>query len=143
MQIVLICNNTGIIDIPVNYNYYVQSAIFKLLADENPHYAEYLHDIADGSKTKYKFFTFGSLIGKKHFYNKTLYYEGEIKLEIRSVSNEFLQILSDSIAHGNKLCIGKHCLSIKDIDIRNYTVPDNLLKICTLTPIVAKKTNRR
>lgn len=139
MQIVLICNNTGIIDIPVNYNYYVQSAIFKLLADENPHYAEYLHDIADGSKTKYKFFTFGPLIGKKHFYNKTLYYEGEIKLEIRSVSNEFLQILSDSIAHGNKLCIGKHCLSIKDIDIRNYTVPDTLLKIRTLTHIVAKK----
>lgn len=139
MQIVLTCQNTGIIDIPVNYNYYVQSAIFKILADENSDYAEYLHNIADGSKTRYKFFTFGSLIGKSHFYNKTLYYEGGIKLEIRSVSNEFLQVLSNSILNGNKLCIGKHCLSIKDVDIRGYTVPDTLLKIRTLTPIVAKK----
>ncbi len=161
MQIVLTCQNTGIIDIPVNYNYYVQSAIFKILADENSDYAEYLHNIADGSKTRYKFFTFGSLIGKSHFYNKTLYYEGGIKLEIRSVSNEFLQVLANSILNGNKLCIGKHCLSIKDVDIRGYTVPDTLLKIesiClkapisssytvpdtllkirTLTPIVAKK----
>lgn len=139
MQIVFICQNTGIIDIPVNYNYYVQSAIFKILADENSDYAEYLHNIADGSKTRYKFFTFGSLIGKSHFYNKTLYYEGGIKLEIRSVSNEFLQVLANSILNGNKLCIGKHCLSIKDVDIRGYTVPDTLLKIRTLTPIVAKK----
>lgn len=139
MQIVLTCQNTGIIDIPVNYNYYVQSAIFKILADENSDYAEYLHNIADGSKTRYKFFTFGSLIGKSHFYNKTLYYEGGIKLEIRSVSNEFLQVLANSILNGNKLCIGKHCLSIKDVDIRGYTVPDTLLKIRTLTPIVAKK----
>ena len=139
MQIVLTCQNTGIIDIPVNYNYYVQSAIFKILADENSDYAEYLHNIADGSKTRYKFFTFGSLIGKSHFYNKTLYYEGGIKLEIRSVSNEFLQVLANSILNGNKLCIGKHCLSIKDVDIRGYTVPDTLLKIRTLTPIVAKR----
>ena len=139
MQIVLTCQNTGIIDIPVNYNYYVQSAIFKILADENSDYAEYLHNIADGSKTRYKFFTFGSLIGKSHFYNKTLYYEGGIKLEIRSVSNEFLQVLANSVLNGNKLCIGKHCLSIKDVDIRGYTVPDTLLKIRTLTPIVAKK----
>lgn len=139
MQIVLTCQNTGIIDIPVNYNYYVQSAIFKILADENSDYAEYLHNIADGSKTRYKFFTFGSLIGKSHFYNKTLYYEGGIKLEIRSVSNEFLQVLANSILNVNKLCIGKHCLSIKDVDIRGYTVPDTLLKIRTLTPIVAKK----
>lgn len=139
MQIVLTCQNTGIIDIPVNYNYYVQSAIFKILADENSDYAEYLHNIADGSKKRYKFFTFGSLIGKSHFYNKTLYYEGGIKLEIRSVSNEFLQVLANSILNGNKLCIGKHCLSIKDVDIRGYTVPDTLLKIRTLTPIVAKK----
>lgn len=139
MQIVLTCQNTGIIDIPVNYNYYVQSAIFKILADENSDYAEYLHNIADGSKTRYKFFTFGSLIGKSHFYNKTLYYEGGIKLEIRSVSNEFLQVLANSILNGNKLCIEKHCLSIKDVEIRGYTVPDTLLKIRTLTPIVAKK----
>ena len=139
MQILLTCQNTGIIDIPVNYSYYIQSAIFKLLAIENSDYAEYLHDIADGSKTRYKFFTFGSLIGKSHFYNKTLYYEGDVKLEIRSVSNEFLQVLADSILHGNKLCIGKHCLSIKNVDIKNYTVPDTLLNIRTLTPIVAKK----
>lgn len=139
MQIMLTCQNTGIIDIPVNYNYYIQSAIYKLLADENSNYAKYLHDIADGSRTRYKFFTFGSLIGKSHFYNKTLYYEGDIMLEIRSASDDFIRILSNSITHGNKVCIGKHSLPIRSVDMRNYIVPDTLLKIRTLTPIVAKR----
>ena len=31
MQLLLTFDNKGIIDIPVNYNYYIQSAIFTLL----------------------------------------------------------------------------------------------------------------
>lgn len=139
MQIFFTLKNTGIIDIPVNYNYYVQSAVYKLLKDENPDYADFLHDTAYGEKTRYKFFTFGPLIGKSYFYNKTLYYEGNIKLEIRSASDDFMQILSNSIANGNNMCIGKHSLPIKSVDMRNYIVPDALLKIRTLTPIVAKR----
>ena len=79
MQIILTFDNKGIIDIPVNYNYYIQSAIFALLADENAYYAELLHDTAYGGKAKYKFFTFGELKGKSFFHNKKLYFEQNLK----------------------------------------------------------------
>lgn len=50
MQILLTFENTGIIDIPVNYNYYIQSSIFSLLADEDAGFSEMLHDTAYGGK---------------------------------------------------------------------------------------------
>ena len=39
MQLLLSFDNKGVIDFPVNYNYYIQAAIFALLADEDAEYA--------------------------------------------------------------------------------------------------------
>ena len=79
MQILLTLENTGIIDIPVNYNYCIQSSIFALLADEDAEYAKMLHNTAYGGKFKYKMFTFGKPEGRSHFRDKKLYYEGDIR----------------------------------------------------------------
>lgn len=138
MQLLITYENTGIISIPVNYNYYIQSAIFKLLAEENTEFAEHLHNVADGGKTKYKFFTFGPLIGKSHFHDKKLYFEGDIRLEIRSVSDEFIGLLADALKKRNSFCIGKHDLTVKSIEKKAYKITDSMIKIRTLTPIVAK-----
>jgi len=138
MQLLITYENTGIIAIPVNYNYYIQSAIFKLLAEENTDFAEHLHNVADGGKTKYKFFTFGPLIGKSHFHDKQLYFEGDIRLEIRSASNDFIESLESALKKRKLFCLGKHNLLVTDIQKTDYTITDSLLKIRTLTPIVSK-----
>lgn len=138
MQIILILKNDGIIDIPVNYNYHIQSAIFRLLAEENADFTEHLHSVADGEKTKYKFFTFGPLIGKNHFHDKKLYFEGDIRLEIRSASSDFIGLLESAMMKGNVFCLGKHSLQITDIQKTDDIITDSLLKIRTLTPIVSK-----
>ena len=138
MQLLLTFENTGIVDIPVNYNYYIQSSIFTLLADEDPEYAAMLHDTAYGGKYRYKLFTFGELKGKSHFHDKKLYYEGNIVLEIRSVSDMFLQVIMNSALKAGKMRIGKHDLQIKNIELFTYQITDSLIKIHTLTPIVAK-----
>lgn len=138
MQLFITLKNIGIIDIPVNYNFYIQSAIFRLLAEKNADFAEHLHSVADGEKTKYKFFTFGSLIGKNHFHDKKLYFEGNIKLEIRSVSDEFIEMLADTLTSGSPFCIGKHCLTAESVEKKEYTITDSLIKIRTLSPIVSK-----
>lgn len=139
MQIVLTFDNTGIIDIPVNYNYYIQSAIFALLADEDSAYAEQLHDTAYGGRAKYKFFTFGELSGKNHFRDKKLYFEGDIRLEIRSASDEFIQVLMEAVLRVGKMRIGRHTLEIKTVEGLDHRITDNLIQIRTLTPIIAKE----
>ena len=139
MQILLTFENTGIIDIPVNYNYYIQSSIFSLLADEDAGFSEMLHDTAYGGKFKYKMFTFGELKGRNHFHDKKLYYEGDIRLEIRSASDMFLQVLMNSALKAGHMRVGKHDLCVKSVELINYRITDSLIKIRTLTPIVAKE----
>lgn len=139
MQLLLTFENTGIIDIPVNYNYLIQSAIFSLLAKENAEYAEQLHNIAYGGKNRYKFFTFGELIGKKHFHEKKLYYEGNIKLEIRSACDEFINVLTDAVSKTKYLSLGKHKLNVRDITKSDYHIPESLITIRTISPIIAKR----
>lgn len=139
MQILLTFDNAGIIDIPVNYNYYVQSSIFALLSDEDAHYAQMLHDTAYGGNFRYKMFTFGQLKGSCHFYNKKLYYEGDIQLEIRSASDLFLQVLVNSALKKGHMRIGKHDLHIKKVELEAYLVTDDNIKIRTMTPIIAKE----
>lgn len=138
MRLLIRLKNTGIIDIPVNYNYYIQMNIFGLLAAENADFAERLHNIADGRRTKYKFFTFGPLIGKNHFYDKKLYFEGDILFEIRSAYDEFIRVLADSLLKMKQFCIGKHSLTIKNVEKSDYKITDSLIKIRTISPIVSK-----
>lgn len=139
MQILLTLENTGIIDIPVNYNYYIQSSIFTLLADEDAEFAAMLHDTAYGGKYKYKMFTFGELKGRNHFHDKKLYYEGDVLLEIRSASDMFLQVLMNSALKAGSMRVGKHNLRVKKVELITYRITDSLIKIRTLTPIIAKE----
>ncbi len=139
MQILLTFENKGIIDIPVNYNYYIQSSIFSLLADEDAGFAAMLHDTAYGGKYKYKMFTFGELKGRNHFHDKKLYYEGDLLLEIRSASDMFLQVLMNSALKAGSMRIGKHNLQVKKVELITYRITDSLIKIRTLTPIIAKE----
>lgn len=139
MQILLTFENKGIIDIPVNYNYYIQSSIFSLLADEDAGFSAMLHDTAYGGKYKYKMFTFGELKGRNHFHDKKLYYEGDIQLEIRSVSDMFLQVLMNSALKAGSMRVGKHDLRVKSVELITYRITDSLIKIRTLSPIIAKE----
>lgn len=138
MQILLTLENTGVIDVPVNYNHYIQSAIFTLLAGRDEEYAELLHDTAYGGNSKYKFFTFGELSGKSSFHDKKLYFDGNIGLEIRSVSDEFIQILKESILETGQIRIGRNILDIGHMEIHDYKITDSVINIRTVTPIIAK-----
>ena len=138
MQILLTIKNTGIIDIPVNYNYIIQSAIFHLIADVDEQYAKNLHNVAFGEKTKYKLFTFGELKGRIHFHEKKLYLEGDLRLEIRSVSADFIRVFSDISEKNAIFQLGKHQLCIKEIDIADFQINEPLITVRTISPIVAK-----
>ena len=139
MQLLLTFDNKGVIDFPVNYNYYIQAAIFALLADEDSEYAALLHDTAYGGKAKYKMFIFGGLKGRNHFHDKKLYFEGDIMLEIRSASDEFIHVLAESVLREGKMRIGRHTLEIKEVEGLDYRIDESLIKIRTLTPIIAKE----
>ena len=53
MQILITMKNDGVIAVPVNYNNYVQAAVFSLLSAGDAEYTADLHDTAYGGKNKY------------------------------------------------------------------------------------------
>lgn len=141
MQIFLTIKNTGIISIPVNYNYLVQSAIFRMIAEEDSEYADFLHNNAYGDKTKYKFFTFGKLKGKKHFHDKKLYFEGNMQLEIRSISDEFIRIFTEISKKTEYIFLGDYQLPIEKIHITDHQIDKEIITVRTQSPVVAKIQN--
>lgn len=138
MQILITMKNDGVIAVPVNYNNHVQAAVFSLLSAGDAEYAADLHDTAYGGKTRYKFFTFGELTGKNHYYGKKLYYEGDIRLEVRSPSNEFIQVLSEGLIRSDSVKIGPDQLEIKKFEQLDRRTEDPVIRLKTLTPIVSK-----
>lgn len=98
-----------------------------------------LHDTVYGGKYKYKMFTFGELKGRSHFHDKNLYYEGDILLEIRSASDMFLQVLMNSALKAGSMRIRNHNLQVEKVELISYRITDSLIKIRTLTPIIAKE----
>ena len=139
MQIKLILYNKGIVDIPVKYNYYIQSAIFSLLAEKDDEYAALLHDSAYGENGRYKLFTFSRLVGKSHYHDKKLYFEGNIRLEIRSPSDEFVNIFLEAAMQVGKFRIDRHTFKIKKVVGLDYRIAETPIKIRTVTPIIAKE----
>ena len=138
MQLILTLEHSGIIDFPVNYNYCVQSAIFALLAAADADYAQMLHDTAYGGEAKFKFFTFDKLRGNCHYRDKKLFFESDIRLEIRGISPKFMQTFTDAALQIGQMRFGKHIVKIKNIEHRDFQITDSVVKIRTLTPIIAK-----
>ena len=140
MQLKITFRNQEVLDFPVNYNYYIQSAIFSLLAEESSEYAGELHNIAFGGIAKFKMFTFSPLLGKCHFHDKILYFEGDITLEIRSASDTFMQVLANSLLKVGEMRIGRHTLYITRVEVCDYQIENSVINIKTIAPIVCKVT---
>lgn len=134
--------NSGKKTIPVNYNYFISSAIYNFLSTTDLEFSTKLHfGWHTLSKKNFKFFTFSRLeIGKREIQNdKINIFSDEIYLYISSPWNEFLTILINGIFRTGFFRIGKQSFEVNKIEILKSDIPkDNYLKLkmkC-LSPIV-------
>ena len=122
MVIKLVLKPENELVLPINYNYYVQSMIYRLLQDV-PQYSSFLHDCGyHMGALKFRLFTFGPITGHYRVLDKIIKFDGRIELEIRSVSEEFIFILRNALRSRESLWLKGQ--SVRMINVSMYKKAD-------------------
>lgn len=118
------------------YNYQLLSAIYRILSFDKE-YGDFIHNIGYNCVgSEYKLFTFGQLKGEHKLINKRLIFENGFSLEIRSLSEEFCDIIYNSLTEHRKIKLFDTEYEIDFILKENKSITTNSVDIVTDSPIV-------
>lgn len=137
MQILIQLHTDSPFSIPLSYNYQVQSSIYKKLSEVGQ--ADFWHDVGFGDLSRFKSFVFGRLIGDSAVSGKTITFNGDILLEVRSPIFSFCDALQRSIEKNPQIRLFDRQLSITQCGLANRHLWNDRLLIQTLSPIVVKQ----
>lgn len=138
MQIKLKIYKEGIMEFPLNYNYQFQSAVYSLLKS-SPYYSDFIHNSGYGENQQFKLFTFGFPKGQYKIIDKKIYFNESLELEIRSVSEEFCEVLKNSVISKEHIKLFNYLCDIEEMTIHQNKINSTAVKIKTQTPIVIKE----
>lgn len=144
MQLKLKFNLDSPLEIPMNYKYQVQSALFSKLEEIGA--SEFWHSSGFGEAEIFKLFVPGPLTGNFTANNedKKLIFEDSISLEIRSPLFEFCDDLQRSFELNSDFKLFDRKLSLAEMALTNYHINTESANFRTVTPIlVITKTDGR
>lgn len=137
MRIKIIFQNTESIALPVNYNYFLASAIYNYLKQSDPDYAEFLHD--EGyvlEKKKFKLFTFSQLRAKKRkVVGAKIIFQSSVVWNVSSPSEEFLGGFAAGLLSRGKLTLAGVEFKLKDVLIPELPRFSDRMHFTCLSPI--------
>jgi len=126
--------------LPINYNYILQSVIYKALSYAAD-VSEFVHDIGFCyGERQYKMFQFSQLKGKYNINKKNITFPECVSFEVRSPENRLIQLLYASFLEQGIIFGEKHYKHI-GLELRDYTVEECELQIKMKTPITVYSTN--
>lgn len=121
MRIKVLLQNSDNIELPVNYNYYLSSAIYRYLNHSDAEYAFFLHE--EGYTTskgkRFKFFTFSQLQAEKRQVvgDKIRFLSPTVTWYVSSPSESFLGNFAAALLEHRQLDIAGTRLQLKDLFI--------------------------
>lgn len=125
--------------LPLSYNYYVQSMIYKSIAGEGA-YSSFLHDtgyIADNHC--FRLFTFSCLKGRYCIVGKNIVFPDDFFLEIRTVDAAMEKLIYESFKPGSIHHLGNNTVSVKSIEAKNDIIAGEKISIRFISPVVARR----
>lgn len=126
--------------LPIQYNHLVQSMLYQSLDSD---FADFLHDQGFKSKSRrFRLFVFSRLMGRFRMdtANGTIIFQSPVKLIISSPINEFCQSLINGFLARKFLRLGHNLLQVEKINVERPVVKSNILKVKSLSPVVAYST---
>ena len=117
MQILIRFHNTSPFTIPLNYNYQVQSSIYKKLHEVGQ--SDFWHDVGIGDLQHFKTFVFGRLLGSNTISGKNITFHEDISLEIRSPIFSFCDALQRAIEQSPQIRLFDRQFSIEQCCLAN------------------------
>ncbi|GFN35036.1 CRISPR-associated endoribonuclease Cas6 [Tepidimicrobium xylanilyticum] len=128
------------IRLPLQYNYYVQSMIYKLLKEKM---ADFLHEKGfELGKRQFKMFCFSPLIGNYKILKETkeIEFNDQIDLYISSPMIEFLAQLSNSLLLDDYVILSSERLMVKNLEIKKESVKGDKVMVLALSPVTVYST---
>ncbi len=143
MQLKFKFNLDSPFEIPMNYKYQVQSALFIKLEEISS--SDFWHNSGFGEAEIFKLFLIGPLVGKYTTDGKKLIFEESISLEIRSPLFEFCDDIQRSFELNPSIKLFDRRLSLAEMTLTNYHINTNQSLFRTVTPIlvITKNENRQ
>ena len=132
-------SNKGFVDLPVNYNYFVQSAIYRNLSDE---LATFLHDKGYIiNNRKFTLFVFSRLQGRYEYLPKLrkIRFYDPIQLMISSPISQFAHDIAQILLNDG-LVLNNELLKIESMEVSSPEIKENRVIVESLSPVVANST---
>ena len=131
--------------LPVNYNYFLTSLIYKIIKNSSEDYSEFLHNEGyrlPESKKGFKLFTYSMLMSKKaRVKGETISFgDGSIHWQISSPVDIFIQhLITGVFAEGQEIRVGQEskesCFLIKQIETLPEPQYNDKMRFTCLSPI--------
>lgn len=134
MQIQLQLKPKTTLEIPLNYNYQLQSAIYSKLREIGV--SDFWHDLGFGDKEAFKLFVFGPLKGNYKIEDKKIIFDDTVSLEIRSSIFDFCDDFQRSIEKNTTFKFFDEALSVCGASITNRHINSKRVIFKTASPIV-------
>lgn len=126
--------------IPINYNYFIQSAIY---ANLEPGLACRIHDRGyQAGSRKYKLFTFSKLLGRFVFNQeqRTISFPDGAVLVISSPDADFIESFVNTVLQKPFLRVDQADFEISGVETKGYKILTGTVKLKTLSPVVVYST---
>jgi CRISPR-associated endoribonuclease Cas6 len=135
--------------LPINYNYFLTSLIYKIIKSSSKDYSSFLHNEGyrlPESKKGFKLFTYSMLMGKKAKIKGAAisFGNGNIHWHISSPVDTFIQhLITGVFAEGQEIRVGEEskesCFLIKQIETLPEPQYNDKMRFTCLSPITVSK----
>lgn len=138
MQLDILLYSPKNIELPWHYNHILQAFLYNTIDVE---LSEFLHNEGYGNARKFKLFVFSSLYGKFVIDRdkNTIIFCNKVKLHVSSPFDNFCESFATGLFR-NSVEIGKNRLSVERITVDRQEVRKEVIKVRTLSPVVAYST---
>lgn len=129
------------LNLPISYQSSLQGLIYSIFDKEE--YGAFLHDSGYKLNHKvFKMFSFSNLLGQYRIENKSVIFDGDVRLYIASQSEEFIQIVYQFFISNERVVLNQQFLNIKSIELVDtpYFKGEKDIVLKTLSPVVSYKT---
>lgn len=126
--------------IPIHYNYYIQSFLYKSIS---PKLAKILHDHGFPiGKRRFKLFTFSRILGayKANMNEGKIAFASPFKLIVSSVIREFIDEVAYELMRSETVRICSQKVSLNSVEVSDFLISQDRLKIKMLSPVTIYST---
>ena len=126
--------------IPIHYNYYVQSFLYKSIS---PKLARILHDHGFPiGKRKFRLFTFSRILGQYQIRKniERIFFASPFRIVVSSAMKEFVEEIAEELIRREEVRISYQNVHLNSVEVSDTPIRQDKLKIKMLSPVTIYST---